>query len=83
MKRTQFDLGKSEVVGLRGDSDQAYAAELDRRGHLTISPDAIEFEDRNWAGASNIGWFELSSRLVAGRTLLADLLIRGAVRGGR
>jgi hypothetical protein len=28
----QFDLGKSEVVGLRGDPDQAYAAELARRG---------------------------------------------------
>jgi dienelactone hydrolase len=70
----QFDLGKSEVVGLRGDPDQAYAAELAQRGYLTISPDAIGFEDRNWADGSNIGWFELSSRLVAGRTLLADLL---------
>jgi dienelactone hydrolase len=70
----QFDLGKSEVVGLRGDPGQAYAAELARRGYLTVSPDAIGFEDRNWAGGDNIGWFELSSRLVAGRTLLADLL---------
>lgn len=70
----QFDLGKSEVVGLGGDPGQAYAAELARRGYLTISPDAIGFEDRNWANGSNIGWFELSSRLVVGRTLLADLL---------
>ena len=70
----QFDLGKSEVVGLRGDPDQAYAAELAGRGYLTVSPDAIGFEDRNWANGSNIGWFELSCRLVAGRTLLADLL---------
>lgn len=70
----RFDLGKSEVVGLRGDPDQAYAAELARRGYLTIAPDAIGFEDRNWADGSNIGRFELSSRLVAGRTLLADLL---------
>lgn len=70
----QFDLGKSEVVGLRGNPDQAYAAELAKRGYLTISPDAIGFEDRNWANGSNIGWFELSSRLVMGRTLLADLL---------
>jgi hypothetical protein len=44
----QFDLGKSEVVGLAGDPDQAYAAE---RGYLTISPDAIGFENRNWAPA--------------------------------
>jgi dienelactone hydrolase len=71
---SRFDLGKSEVVGLRGDADQAYAAEIAKRGYLTISPDAIGFEDRNWAGASNITWFELSSRLVVGRTLLADLL---------
>ncbi|GIJ49223.1 hypothetical protein Val02_61090 [Virgisporangium aliadipatigenens] len=70
----QFDLGKSEVCGLRGNPDQAYAAELARRGFLTIAPDAIGFEDRNWAGAKNIGWFELSSRLVRGRTLLADCL---------
>jgi hypothetical protein len=59
---------------MRGDPDQAYAAELARRGCLTIAPDAIGFEDRNWAGGSNVGWFELSCRLVAGRTLLADLL---------
>jgi dienelactone hydrolase len=70
----QLDLGKSEVVGLRGDPDQAYAAELAVRGFLTISPDAIGFEDRNWANGANIGWFELSTRLVLGRTLLADLL---------
>jgi dienelactone hydrolase len=71
---SQFDLGKSEVCGLRGDPDQAYAAELARRGFLTIAADAIGFEDRNWAGGQNLGWFELSSRLVRGRTLLADCL---------
>lgn len=70
----QFDLGKSEVCGLRGDPDQAYATELAQRGFITISPDAIGFEDRNWDDGENIGWFELSSRLVLGRTLLADCL---------
>ncbi|GIG22400.1 hypothetical protein Cch01nite_31240 [Cellulomonas chitinilytica] len=70
----QFDLGKSEVCGLRGSPDLAYAAELAQRGFVTIAPDAIGFEDRNWAGAANITWFELSSRLVVGRTLLADCL---------
>lgn len=70
----QFDLGKSEVCGLRGDPDQAYAAELAQRGFVTIAPDAIGFEDRNWGNGQNLGWFELSSRLVLGRTLLADCL---------
>lgn len=70
----QFDLGKSEVVGLRGNADQRYAAELAQRGFVTIAPDAVGFEDRNWADGDNIGWYELSSRLVQGRTLLADLL---------
>jgi dienelactone hydrolase len=70
----RFDLGKSEVCGLRGDPDQSYAAELAQRGFVTIAPDAIGFEDRNWADGQNLGWFELSSRLVRGRTLLADCL---------
>lgn len=70
----QFDLGKSEVCGLRGDPDQAYAAELAQLGYVTIAPDAIGFEDRNWNNGTNVGWFELSSRLVLGRTLLAECL---------
>jgi dienelactone hydrolase len=70
----QCHLGKSEVVGLRGDPSQAYAAELARRGFVTIAADSIGFEDRNWAGGQDVGWFELSSRLVLGRTLLADEL---------
>lgn len=69
-----FELGKSEVVGLRGDPDLAYAAEVARRGYVTISTDAIGFEERNWADGANTTWFELSTRLVAGRTLLADCL---------
>jgi dienelactone hydrolase len=70
----QFDLGKSEVCGLRGDPDQAYAAELAQRGFITIAPDAIGFEDRNWADGQSITWFELSNRIVVGRTLLATCL---------
>lgn len=71
-----FALGKSEVVGLGGDPDQAYARELAERGFITIAPDAIGFEERNWSpdGRSNVTWFELSTRLVRGRTLLASCL---------
>ncbi|MEU4163430.1 dienelactone hydrolase family protein [Actinoplanes sp. NPDC026670] len=73
---SRFDLGKSEVVGLAGDPDQAYAHELAERGFVTIAPDAIGFEERNWSpdGASNVTWFESSTRLVRGRTMLAACL---------
>lgn len=70
----RFHLGKSEVVGLRGDPDLAYAHELAERGYVAIAPDAIGFEERNWSGDGNVTWFELSTRLVQGRTLLADCL---------
>ena len=70
-----FALGKSEVVGLAGDSDQNYAAELAERGYITFAPDAIGFEERNWSeGTFRAAYFELTSRLVAGRTLLAKVL---------
>ena len=45
----QFDLGKSEVVGLAGDPEQAYGAELAERGYVVIAPDALAFEERNWS----------------------------------
>lgn len=70
-----FDLGKSEVVGLSGDPDQAYAAELAERGYITFAPDAIAFEDRNWSKGSGLAeYFELATRLVNGKTLLAKVL---------
>src|SRR5665647_1797145 len=72
----KFALGKSEVVGLAGDPDQAYASELAEQGFITIAPDAIGFEERNWSSgrSENISWFELSTRLVRGQTLLASCL---------
>lgn len=70
-----FALGKSEVVGLAGAPDQRYAAELAERGYITFAPDAIGFEERNWSGGtSQAAYFELSSRLVTGRTLVAKVL---------
>jgi dienelactone hydrolase len=72
----KFAVGKSEVVGLEGDPDQAYASELAEQGFITIAPDAIGFEERNWSPdrSENISWFELSARLVRGQTLLAACL---------
>lgn len=46
-----FTLGKSEVVGLAGDPDQAYASELAQRGFITFAPDAIAFEEGTGAEA--------------------------------
>src|SRR5215469_7127063 len=49
---SQFHLGKSEVVGLKGDANQAYASELAERGYVVIAPDALAFEERNWSSPS-------------------------------
>jgi dienelactone hydrolase len=43
----QFHLGKSEVAGLAGNPEQAYALELARRGYVMLAPDAICFEERS------------------------------------
>jgi dienelactone hydrolase len=70
-----FALGKSEVVGLAGDPNQAYAAELAQRGLITLAPDAIGFEERNWSGGTfETSYYELATRLVQGRTSLAKVL---------
>jgi dienelactone hydrolase len=42
----QYDLGKSELVGLVGDSQYAYGADLCRRGYVVLCPDMLCFEAR-------------------------------------
>lgn len=70
-----FELGKSEVVSLAGDPNQAYAKELAERGYITISPDAIGFEERNWSDFNDKAEIqELFIRLVKGETLMAKVL---------
>jgi dienelactone hydrolase len=72
---SQFHLGKSEVVGLEGDPDQACASELAERGYVVIAPDALAFEERNWSNPSGYAeYFELATRLVQGKTLLSKCL---------
>lgn len=71
-----FKLGKSEVVGLAGNSNQALAVELVERGYITFAPDAIAFEERNWTEdkSGRAEYFELATRIVRGYTLLAKVL---------
>lgn len=70
-----FELGKSEVVGLAGDPNQAYAKELAERGYITVSPDAIGFEERNWSDFNDKTEIqELFIRLTRGETLMAKVL---------
>jgi dienelactone hydrolase len=71
----QFHLGKSEVAGINGDADQAYAHELAERGYVVIAPDALAFEERNWSNPTgNAEYYEMASRLVQGKTFLAKCL---------
>lgn len=72
---SNWNLGKSEVVGLAGDPNLAYAKELAERGFITLAPDAIAFEERqNQIGGSNGNYFEMARRLVHGQTLLGKVL---------
>ena len=69
-------LGKSEVVGLAGDPNQAYAKELAERGFVTLAPDAICFEDRcqNKDSPDYNHVHQLHIRLIRGQTLLGKVL---------
>ena len=69
-------LGKSEVVGLSGDPDQAYAKELAEQGFVTIAPDAICFEDRcqDKDSPDYNHVHQLHVRLLRGQTLLGKVL---------
>lgn len=69
-------LGKSEVVGLSGDPDQAYAKELAEQGFITLAPDAICFEERCHSQVSPDFYHlnQLHIRLIKGQTLLGKVL---------
>lgn len=42
----QYDLGKSELVGLIGDPQYAYGLELCQREYVVLCPDMLCFEER-------------------------------------
>jgi dienelactone hydrolase len=68
-------LGKSEVVGLAGSPEQAYAKELAERGYVTLAPDAICFEERAEVDDPfRYHAHQLHARLMRGQTLLGKVL---------
>jgi dienelactone hydrolase len=86
-------LGKSEVVGLAGDPEEAIGLELVKRGYVVFAPDAVAFEERRPTrdddeedeGLQRLNDFmnnlrELSVRLLRGETLLKKI-ISDASRG--
>ena len=73
---SKYNQAKSEMVGLIGDPDLAYAKELACAGFITLSADSIAFEDRNWNNESWWGteYYELVTRIIKGRTLIEKVL---------
>jgi dienelactone hydrolase len=71
----QFDLGKSEPVGLGGNPEQQYALELARRGFVTLTPDHLCFEERRDPRLPDAQFerFEFTRRVTLGSTLQAKL----------
>lgn len=82
-----WSLGKSEVVGIAGDKNEAFGLELVKRGYVVLAPDAIAFEERRPAPLdeesdptirqltdmyNNLR--ELSVRLLRGETLLKKII---------
>lgn len=71
----EFDIGKSEVVGLAGDPHQAYARELAERGFVVIAPDCVGFEERNESLGSDRALQKMHGELLAqGKTLMAKVI---------
>jgi dienelactone hydrolase len=74
-QHTRDRIGKTEVVGLEGNPDLAYAKELAERGYIAFAPDAFTFGDRRSGDdPSGYAYWEMSTRLVQGTTLLAKTL---------
>ena len=82
----QWQFGKSEVAGLRGDPWQAFGPALARRGVTVIAHDAVGFEDRRPGGpgtdpresdASDY-FTTMCYRLVRGRPLMCTVLADAA-----
>ena len=69
----RFDLGKSELVGLRGDPSMAFGLRLAQSGFPTLIPDLVGFEERQRAGDDPASAERLDSfiRIAEGSSLQA------------
>ena len=70
-----WDVGKSEVVGLTNDSMYSYGVDLVNRGYVVIAPDIICFEDRKDDGKFNI---DTESKSKYERYKFCDYLLKGS-----
>jgi len=81
----QYDLGKSELVGLIGDRQYAYGLELCQRGYVVLCPDMLCFETRRPTeeerskdggrlDGSGYERFEFTKRLINGSCLQTKYL---------
>ena len=69
-----WDIGKSEVVGLTSDTMYSYGVDLVKRGYVVIAPDIICFEDRKGKDKFNI---DRDSKAMYERFKFCDFLVHG------
>ncbi len=86
---SQWEIGKSEILGLRGDRWQAFGPALARRGICVLAPDAVGFESRQGRpgagkelappqsrpGGTPAGWLQFYNQMCY-RLVRGDLLMR-------
>lgn len=68
----EFQIGKSEVVGLIGNPEQAYGKELAERGYVVLAADALCFEERredSMEGGAAYERFVATTLMLKGDTL--------------
>lgn len=69
-----WDVGKSEVVGLTNDDMYSYGVDLVKRGYVVIAPDIICFEDRKGNGKFDV---DRESRSKYERFKFCEYLLHG------
>jgi len=71
---SNWDIGKSEVVGLTNDSMYSYGVDLVKKGYVVIAPDIICFEDRKDNDKFNT---DMESKARYERYKFCDYLLHG------